>query len=157
MQFLVKMCLKCGLNQWETLSVTVHGYVPPLCRTPDAVASIASLTQLCLNDVAIPRLPLEIGKWVNRCSRDQSVCGLRVACKPTPGPLHLSVNQSLATVAGNSKSFHLVWQSCINLWLSYQINTITAYSVWQLIRAHMYICIVHVYELKYAHTHTHTV
>ena len=32
------------------------------CRAPESISSITSLTHLSINDVGIPRLPLEIGK-----------------------------------------------------------------------------------------------
>ena len=33
-----------------------------LSRTPEVLSALTSLTQLCMNDTAITRLPLEIGK-----------------------------------------------------------------------------------------------
>ena len=35
----------------------------PHCRVPECVASLTSLTHLYMNDIALPALPREIGKW----------------------------------------------------------------------------------------------
>jgi protein scribble len=40
-------------------------YIFLISRTPETISSIPSLTQLCLSDVAIPRLPLDIGNLKN--------------------------------------------------------------------------------------------
>ena len=45
------------------VGVTLYRLIHDLCcRTPEVLSSVTSLTQLCLNDVAIPRLPSEMGK-----------------------------------------------------------------------------------------------
>ena len=54
-----------GLPFYDSRQVSSHLFLSHMHRTPETISTIPSLTQLCLNDVAIPRLPTDIGKWVH--------------------------------------------------------------------------------------------